>query len=127
MTLNTSQTISYPRTFPPMLKMSNAEFVEELRFLAAAKLFELGRLSAGKAAQLAEMKRIEFLYRLGSIGVSVINLNEEEIELAIKMVDSRNSVVHIYLETFAEEIYVNIKEKYYNLLEKILKILKNQE
>ena len=83
--LNTSQTITYPQTFPPMLKMSNAEFVEELRFLAAAKLFELGRLSAGKAAQLAEMKRVEFIDRLGSIGVSAINLNEEEIDSEIEM------------------------------------------
>ena len=53
--------------------------------------------------------------------------NEEETELAIKMVDSRNSVVHIYLETLAEEIYSDIKKKYFSLLEKILKILKNQE
>ena len=83
--LNTRQTITYPQTFPPMLKMSNEEFVEELRFLAAAKLFELGRLSAGKAAQLAEMERVEFIYRLGSIGISAINLNEEEIDSEIEM------------------------------------------
>ena len=85
MVLDTSQTITYPQTFPPMLKMSNEEFVEELRFLASAKLFELGRLSAGKAAQLAEMERVEFIYRLGSIGVSAINLNEEEIDAEIEM------------------------------------------
>ncbi len=85
MTLNTSQTITYPQIFPPMLKMSNIEFVEELRFLAAAKFFELGRLSAGKAAQLAEMNRIEFIYRLGSIGVSAINLDEEAIDAEIQM------------------------------------------
>lgn len=57
-----------------MLKMSEGEFVEELLFLAAAKMYELGRLTAGKAAQLAEMKRLEFLYRLGTIGVAAINL-----------------------------------------------------
>jgi len=47
-----SQTITYPQGFPQMLKkMSNKEFVEELRFLAAAKLYKLGRLTAGKSAQ----------------------------------------------------------------------------
>ena len=64
--------------------MSDREFVEELRFLAAAKLYELGRLTAGKAAQLADMKRLDFLYRLGSIGVPAINLQDEEIEAEIQ-------------------------------------------
>ncbi len=79
-----SQMITYPQGFPQMLKMSNKEFVEELRFLAAAKLYELGRLTAGKAAQLAEMNRLNFIYRLGTIGVPVINLRDEEIEAEIQ-------------------------------------------
>lgn len=77
-------TLSYPRGFAQMLKMSDREFVEELRFLAAAKLYELGRLTAGKAAQLADMKRLEFLYRLGSVGISAINLQDEEVEAEIR-------------------------------------------
>jgi predicted HTH domain antitoxin len=44
----------------------------------------LGRLTAGKAAQLAGMERLEFLYRLGSIGVPAINLRDEEIEAEIQ-------------------------------------------
>lgn len=80
----TKQTISYPQGFPQILKMSNQEFVEELRFLAAAKLYELGRLSAGKAAQLANMSRLDFIYELGEIGVAVINLDEEELDAEIK-------------------------------------------
>lgn len=80
----TKQIISYPQGFPQILKMSNQEFVEELRFLAAAKLYELGRLSAGKAAQLANMSRLDFIYKLGEIGVAVINLDEEEIATEIK-------------------------------------------
>ena len=79
-----SQTITYPQGFPQMLKMSNQEFVEELRFLAAAKLYELGRLTAGKSAQLANMTRLDFIYKLGEIGVAVINLRDEEIEAEIK-------------------------------------------
>ena len=46
-------TVTYPQGVPQLLKMSDAEFAEELRFLAAAKLYELGRLSSGKAAELA--------------------------------------------------------------------------
>jgi predicted HTH domain antitoxin len=77
-------TITYPNGFPQMLKMSEREFVSELQFLAAAKLYELGRLSSGKAAQLAGIERGLFLQRLGQIGVTAINLRDEEIEAELE-------------------------------------------
>jgi len=76
--------ISYPAGLPQALKLSDREFAEEIRFLAAAKLYELGRLSAGKAAHLAEMDRLSFLHELGRIGVPAINLREEEVEAEIQ-------------------------------------------
>ena len=76
--------ISYPAGLPQILKLSDNEFANELRFLAAAKLFELGRLTAGKAARLAEMDRVTFLYELGRIGVPAINLRDEEIDAEIR-------------------------------------------
>ncbi len=54
-------------------------------------------------------------------------LNEKETETALKMVDSRNSVVHIYLESLANEIYNKITKDYYMLLETILNLLKNTQ
>jgi predicted HTH domain antitoxin len=63
--------------------MSDAEFAGEMKFLAAVKLFELGRLSSGKAAELAGMGRVEFLRALAEVGVSAINLRDEEIDLEI--------------------------------------------
>jgi predicted HTH domain antitoxin len=75
--------LTYPEGFPQLLKMSDTEFAEELRFLAAAKLYELGRLSSGKAAQLAGMGRIEFLYALVRVGVPAINLQDDEIDAEI--------------------------------------------
>jgi predicted HTH domain antitoxin len=62
-----------------MLKMSDQEFAEEVRFLAAAKFFELGRLSSGMAAKLAGMSRLAFLTQLSRVGVPAINLRDEEI------------------------------------------------
>lgn len=46
-------------------KTDESTFARELRILAAVKLYELGRLSSGRAAELADMPRVEFLLELG--------------------------------------------------------------
>lgn len=83
MTMLKEAMISYPKGVPQLLKMSDAEFAGELQFLAAVKLYELGRLASGKAAELAGMERVEFLQSLDSVGVPAINLRDEEIDLEI--------------------------------------------
>jgi predicted HTH domain antitoxin len=40
----------------------------------------MGRLTAGKAAQLAGMSRLPFLARLATFGVAAINIQGEEID-----------------------------------------------
>ena len=46
-------------------KTDEDSFARELRTLAAVKLYELGRLSSGRTADLAGMPRVEFLLTLG--------------------------------------------------------------
>jgi len=46
-------------------KTDEIAFAREIRILAAVKLYELGRLSSGRAAELANMSRVEFLLGLG--------------------------------------------------------------
>lgn len=76
--------IDYPSGLPELLQLSDPEFARELPFLAAAKLFEIGRLSSGKAARLAGMDRMTFLRELDRIGVPAINLRDEQIEAEIR-------------------------------------------
>ena len=47
--------------------------------LLAIKLFELRRLSLGKAAALCSMDKLHFMYELGKLKVPVINLDDDQI------------------------------------------------
>ena len=46
---------------------------------AALKLFEVGRLSSGKAGELCGMGRVEFLLAAGRAGVPVVSLDDDEL------------------------------------------------
>ena len=47
--------------------------------MAAVKLFELGQLSSGAAAQLAGIPRMAFLARLADYGVDTFDLTETQL------------------------------------------------
>lgn len=61
-------------------KTDEAAFACELRLLAAVKLYELGRLSSGRAAELAGMPRVEFLLTLARFKVFPLEAELRELE-----------------------------------------------
>ncbi len=63
-------------------KVDEAEFARELLVLAAVKLYEIGRLSSGRAAELAGMSRVEFLLNLGRYRVFPFEAELRELEEA---------------------------------------------
>lgn len=74
-----SATIEYPDEVRISLNVSPEQFVAEIRLAAAVKLYELGRLSSGRAAELAGVSRVRFLHALAQYGVPAFSLSEEEL------------------------------------------------
>jgi predicted HTH domain antitoxin len=78
--MQNSLTIKFTDELLFVLGISDKEFSEDAKFLLAAKLYELGRISSAPAARLAEKSRVEFLFSLSQIGVPLNNLKTEDLE-----------------------------------------------
>ena len=61
-------------------KTDEVAFGRELSTLAAVKLYELGRLSSGRAAELAGVSRVEFLMNLSRYRVFPLASELEDLE-----------------------------------------------
>ncbi len=71
---------AYPAGLATAAHMTKAEFEKNVRLMAALKMFELGKLSSGKAAELAGLSRVEFLDVCAEHGVSAFNYSPAELE-----------------------------------------------
>jgi predicted HTH domain antitoxin len=75
------QTVSLeiPATTFAALGESPDEFISEMRIAAAVKWYELGRLSQGKAAEVAGLSRSAFIEALSRFKVSPMQYTEKEL------------------------------------------------
>ena len=70
--------IEYGDDLLATLCLSPEQFSDEARLLLAVKLYELGRITSGRAAQLGGLDRVAFLQALLRLGVPASNLRPED-------------------------------------------------
>ena len=75
-----SLTIDYGDNVLLALGLTPEEFREEAKILIAVKLYEMGRLSTGAAAKLADVPKPLFLMKLAGYGVDAFELSDEDLE-----------------------------------------------
>jgi predicted HTH domain antitoxin len=73
-------TLSIPDETLVALKVNPEQLGGEIRLAAAVKLYEVGRISAGAAANLAGIPKTLFLTKLADYGVDTFKLTEQELQ-----------------------------------------------
>ncbi|MHB1560916.1 MAG: UPF0175 family protein [Isosphaeraceae bacterium] len=76
--------LTYPDDLAQAVHLTGEELSVQLKLMAALKMFELGKLSSIKAAELAGMSRGEFFEACGRYRVSVFNYPDEEVEVELR-------------------------------------------
>jgi predicted HTH domain antitoxin len=71
--------VDVPNHYLDAIHRAPEDFAQEAKLAMAVKLFEMKRLSSGMAAQLIGMDRVSFLAQLPRFGVSVIDLEDDEL------------------------------------------------
>ncbi len=76
--------IELPRDVLSALRQDPDSFVREMRLAAAAKWYEMGLVSQGKASEIAGISRSAFLTALVRFDVSPFQYSAEEIIREVK-------------------------------------------
>ncbi|NJL83890.1 MAG: UPF0175 family protein [Chloroflexaceae bacterium] len=71
--------LSLPEEAALALHLSPEQLAQEIPLAAAIKLYELGKLSSGAAANLAGIPRSVFLSKLADYGVNTFHLSKSEL------------------------------------------------
>ena len=76
----TTITIEVPDDVFPALRQSPQEFAREMRLAAAIQWYSQGRISQGKAAEIAGLDRTAFLFGLAHARVDAMQIDAEELK-----------------------------------------------
>lgn len=59
------------------MKLADREFTKEMKTISLVKLYELGKISSSRAAEILKLDRVDFLDLIGQYKVSVFGFQDE--------------------------------------------------
>jgi len=71
--------VEIPDSVFPALQLDPKEFAKEMRLSAAINWYELGRVSQGKGAEVANLSRAEFIKALSEAKLSPFDISKEDL------------------------------------------------
>ncbi len=77
--------IQYPDGFEQAIGLTAEELEYQIKLMASLKMFELGKISSGKAAQLLGTTRVDFFDICGRYKVSLFNYSPEEFKRQLEL------------------------------------------
>jgi predicted HTH domain antitoxin len=86
--------IEYPESWTASSGSSSELFESEARMALSMKLFEMGRLTSGQAAQLAGVSRMAFLFSCPQWNVPAVNWDKESARPGLVAKRPVSCVVH---------------------------------
>ncbi|MDR1535309.1 MAG: UPF0175 family protein [Planctomycetota bacterium] len=79
-------TVPFDENVLLMANLTSQEFIDITRFTVAAKLWMDGKITAGQAARLCGMEKIQFLHELPRHGYPMSNLGPDDIENELEFI-----------------------------------------
>lgn len=76
-----------------LIGMEEKKFVEQMKLFTAMKLYEMNTLSLGKAAELAEKTKDDFMELLSEHGIDVIKYSKEELDEEMKVLKKNENCI----------------------------------
>ena len=76
--------INYPNGFEHAVGLTLEELEYQIRLMASLKMFELGKISSGKAAELLGTTRIDFFNICSRYKVSIFNYSTEDLKIELE-------------------------------------------
>lgn len=78
--------LNIPEDILYTLNDTKKEFIKKMRLYSAIELYKMQKLSMGKASELAEMNKIDFMFELGKYKIPAINYDIEDFKEEVEWI-----------------------------------------
>jgi predicted HTH domain antitoxin len=97
--------LNIPQDILYTLNETKNDFVKKMRLYAAMELYRMQKLSMGKASELAEMNKTNFMFELGKYEIPAINYDPDDFR-------NENEITYRFENRFILSDYVAKRQEY---------------